>query len=307
MYRSRYFLVAVVLAVAPALAAGVILVTGASASTCNDIAPDNDVEYAGDVDAWCVAIPSPRPTISPTPQTTPSPTASPTPTPSPVAGQFPVAYFAPDFKGPATRTFSQQFISQVAGYIDVTYPAGSSSPSSGSPGGAQAQLAIAAGPVVDATLTYQIRFPAGFQWVKGGKLPGLCGGQCWTGSSNGPGGWTTRYMWRAGGAAEVLLSDATTTGYGTDLGLGRWVFQADGKWHALSQHIHLNTPGLADGYIDVQYNGVTVAHFTGITFRTASATLIDSLMFSTFYGGHDSTWAPTANEHIDFASFHVTH
>jgi hypothetical protein len=56
----------------------------------------------------------------------------------------------------------------------------------------------------------------------------------------------------------------------------------------------------------VQYNGVTVAHFTGITFRTASATLIDSLMFSTFYGGHDSTWAPTANERIDFASFRGT-
>jgi hypothetical protein len=217
-----------------------------------------------------------------------------------------VGYFAPDFAGPATRTFSRQFISQLGTYVEVSYPAGSSAPSSGSPGGAQAKLSIAAGPAVDATLTYQIRFPTGFQWVKGGKLPGLCGGQCWTGSNNGAGGWATRYMWRAGGSGEVLLSDATTTGYGTDLGLGAWTFQADGKWHTLSQHIHLNTPGQADGNIDVRYDGTQVAHLTGITFRTDAATLIDSLMFCTFYGGHDSSWAPTVDEHIDFASFHLT-
>jgi hypothetical protein len=164
---------------------------------------------------------------------------------------------------------------------------------------------MASGALDDATLTYQIRFPAGFQWVKGGKLPGLCGAACWTGSNNGPGGWTTRFMWRAGGAGEVLLSDATTTGYGSDLGLGSWTFQADGNWHTISQHIHLNTPGLADGYIDVNYNGVLVAHLTGITFRTDTTTRIDSLMFSSFFGGHDSTWAPTADQHIDFAGFQL--
>jgi hypothetical protein len=223
-----------------------------------------------------------------------------------VTGQFPVAYFAPDFTGPATRQFSQQFIAPVGTYVEVTYPAGSSAPSSGVPGGAQASLPVAKGKVTDATLTYQIRFPVGFQWVKGGKLPGLCGGTCWTGSNNGPGGWTTRFMWRGGGAGEVLLSDATTTGYGTDLGLGSWSFQADGQWHSISQRIHLNTPGQADGYVDVTYNGAVVAHLTGITFRSDLTTQIDSLMFSTFYGGHDSTWAPTATEHIDFSTFQLT-
>jgi len=189
--------------------------------------------------------------------------------------------------------------------VETCYPAGSSAPSSGVPGGAQAKLPMASGATDDATLTYRIRFPVGFSWVKGGKLPGLCGGQCWTGSSNGPGGWAGRFMWRAGGAGEVLLSDATTTGYGTDLGLGSWSFQADGQWHTLTEHVHMNTPGQADGFIDVTYNGVQVAHFTGITFRTDSSTHIDSLMFSTFFGGHDSTWAPTTAQTIDFAAFSV--
>ncbi|HKV88830.1 MAG TPA: hypothetical protein VJT78_12610 [Candidatus Dormibacteraeota bacterium] len=253
------------------------------------------------------APPAPRSTPKPAPppvKKAPPPPVPPTRTgacPAPAA--FPVAAFAPSFVGPITRTFQQQYITNYGSYVETCYPAGSSAPSSGSAGGAQAHLPLAGGARDDATLTYDIRFPSGFTWVKGGKLPGLCGGLCWTGSNNGPGGWAARFMWRAGGAGEVLLSDATTTGYGTDLGLGSWHFQADGQWHVLTEHVHLNTPGAANGYIDVTYNGVAVAHFAGITFRTASTTRIDSLIFSTFFGGHDSTWAPTTAMRIDFANF----
>ena len=160
----------------------------------------------------------------------------------------------------------------------------------------------------DATLTFQVRFPVGFEWVKGGKLPGLCGGTCWTGSNNGPGGWAGRFMWRAGGEGEVLFNGATTTGYGVDLGrgTGAWYFQADGNWHGVAERVHMNTPGLTDGYIDVIYDGKPVAHFTGIVFRTDYATHADSLMFSTFFGGHDSTWAPSTDQRIDFSSFRLT-
>ena len=312
--RLRFVIAALAIA-APALFAGGIVVPMAIASECTDQATDNDIEYAGDNDVWCTsAVTTPPPSSTPSTQPTAPPTASPTGSPSPisqpppVAGAFPVAYFAPDFTGPATRTFTKQFIVQYGSIVETTYPAGSSAPSSGVPGGAQARLPMAIGPVDNATLTYQLLFPVGTQWVKGGKLPGLCGGQCWTGSNNGPGGWSTRFMWRAGGAGEVLLSDATTTGYGTDLGRGSWTFLADGQWHTLTQTIHLNTPGLPDGTIDVTYNGVHVAQFTGITFRGAGDTNehIDSLMFTTFYGGHDSTWAPTVTQHFDFAAFLVS-
>jgi hypothetical protein len=167
---------------------------------------------------------------------------------------------------------------------------------------------MAVGPRDDVTLTYQILFPVGFEWVKGGKLPGLCGGQCWTGSSNGPGGWAGRFMWRANGEGEVLFNGATTTGYGVDLGrgTGAWSFQADGLWHTVAERVHMNTPGLTDGYIDVIYDGKQVAHFTGIVFRTDTATHADSLMFSTFFGGHDATWAPSTAQRIDFRSFRIT-
>ena len=210
--------------------------------------------------------------------------------------------------GPIARTFSQQYITDFGTYVQTCYPKGSSAPSSGVPGGAQAKLAMAIGAKDDATLTYQVRFPVGFEWVKGGKLPGLCGGQCWTGSSNGPGGWAGRFMWRANGEGEVLFNGATTTGYGVDLGrgTGAWFFQADGLWHTISERVHMNTPGLTDGYIDVIYDGRQVAQFTGIVFRTDTATHADSLMFSTFFGGHDATWAPSTDQHIDYRSFRIT-
>jgi hypothetical protein len=316
MPRIRLRFVVAALAIAsPLLFAAGVVVPVTLASECTDPVLDNDIEYAGDNDTWCTGpVTAPAPAPSPITQPTTTPTVSPTGVPAapvpqappPVAGTFPVAYFAPDFTGPATRQFTKQFITQYGSIVETTYPAGSTAPSSGVPGGAQARLPMAIGPVDNATLTYELLFPVGTQWVKGGKLPGLCGGQCWTGSNNGPGGWATRFMWRAGGAGEVLLSDATTTGYGTDLGRGSWTFLADGRWHTLSQTIHLNTPGLADGTIDVSYNGLQVGHFTGITFRTDANTHIDSLMFCTFYGGHDSTWAPTTDQHFDFAGFHLS-
>jgi hypothetical protein len=47
-----------------------------------------------------------------------------------------------------------------------------------------------------------------------------------------------------------------------------------------------------------------VANFTGITFNTgAEPEPIDSLMFTTFFGGNDSAWAPTTVQHIDFSDF----
>jgi hypothetical protein len=229
------------------------------------------------------------------------------PTSCPV-NDFPTGYFGPAFVGPLSRTFTHsQRITEFSGaggsYVQVCYPAGSTV------SGAQAKLTIAGGPRTTATLTYQVRFPVGFQFVKGGKMPGLCGGQCWTGSNNGPGGWSTRYMWRAGGVAEVLLSDATTTGYGTDLfrNTGDWKWQADGQWHTIAQTVVMNTPGKADGSITVSYDGVQVAQQTGVTFRAAGDTdAIDSMIFTTFFGGHDSSWAPSSNQVIDWRDFTVS-
>ena len=59
------------------------------------------------------------------------------------------------------------------------------------------------------TLEYKVFFPGDFEWVKGGKLPGLYGGR--TRCSGGDPAldcFSTRMMWRAGGAGELYLVKA---------------------------------------------------------------------------------------------------
>jgi hypothetical protein len=93
--------------------------------------------------------------------------------------------------------------------LRVTYPADSASrlaakDDDASDGGFQVYLARSRGPVDEAWLSYRLRFPDGFDFVKGGKLPGLFGGTVTSGRHipDGTNGFSTRYMWRPTGSAR---------------------------------------------------------------------------------------------------------
>jgi hypothetical protein len=217
------------------------------------------------------------------------------------------AFFGSDFAGKSFCHFKHQSTSLSAGVLTVTYPAGSSAPSAGAPyGGAQLCEAFAGGGARDATLSYDVRFPVGFQFVQGGKLPGMYGGvQPFSGGGHNPDGWSMRLMWRANGVAEVYGYISNSTGYGDSWGRGSFSFQADGQWHHLSEHIHLNTPGQSDGSVTLSYDGSAHIRQTGLAITTTD-TPIGGLYFSTFYGGHDSTWSPSDDMHIDFAGFRAS-
>jgi len=197
-------------------------------------------------------------------------------------------------------------------YLHVTYPAGSASQTvtrdTGAPvGGAQLYLEPEAlVPASSLYLRYLVRFSPGFQFVKGGKLPGLFGGTVNNGQHipNGTNGFSTRYMWRSGGDGEVYAYLPTSVTHGTELGKGDWVFST-GVWHSLEQHVVLNHPDQKDGSITVWYDGSQVYTASGLTFRTVSNLQIQGLFFSTFYGGDDPSWAPSRANSADFADFEV--
>ncbi len=96
----------------------------------------------------------------------------------------------------------------VGNALKITFPAGSRNPSNtnGSQGGigfyVQPDSFAAAKTVV---LDYDVFFPAGFNFVQGGKLPGLFGGittSC-SGGNLAADCFSTRYMFRTAGAGEV--------------------------------------------------------------------------------------------------------
>jgi hypothetical protein len=240
---------------------------------------------------------------------------------------------------PAWGEGNIEYINNVKGelfnFLRVHYPQGSANPGSAPQlplGGAQfyEKLVESDGPI---TLTYLIRFPKDFPFdsinssssspYTLGKLPGLYGGTGNTGTHipTGKDGWTTRFMWcdyvestkkKVRGAGEVLLfsydSKDGTYGhdYGTNLGCNQWSFAADGKWHKMQQTITLNTPGSANGHMEVCYDGKVVLKKTGITFRTISSLKINGIIFQTFFGGSGAKYATPVDTHIDFAEFKLS-
>lgn len=195
--------------------------------------------------------------------------------------------------------------------LRVSYPAGSASPSvsrqQGVPlGGGQFYADLNLPAQTTLRLSYAVRFSDNFDFVKGGKLPGLYGG---TGNSggdipDGTDGFSTRLMWRREGAGELYAYLPTSEEYGTSIARGAWTFRP-GVWHRVEQEIVLNQPGQADGRASVWIDGERVIDQTGLQFRLVEELKIDGLFFSTFFGGGDASWSTPRDVYIDFADFSV--
>jgi len=153
--------------------------------------------------------------------------------------------------------------------------------------------------------SYRLRFAKGFDFVKGGKLPGLVGGTSPTGCVSDKNGFSARNMWREGGAAVQYLyfpQKVSTCGddYEYRNGTNPQLF-TPGSWQTIEHHLIMNTPGLHNGVLQAWVDGVQVLDIHNFLFREAGASFgIDELYFSTFFGGGDASWAPQAAQIADF-------
>lgn len=194
--------------------------------------------------------------------------------------------------------------------IQVTFPEGSYSPAADDAprGGAGFHLAFPGRPKVEsACLRYAVWFPAGFEWVKGGKLPGLYGGQPPSGGGDvhGDDGFSVRYMWREDGAGESYAYVVNKPDdFGVSIGRGSWQFPT-GTWTVLEQEIVLNDPSQANGMLRIWVDGQQVIEQGDIVYRTTDDVTIDGLMFSTFFGGGDKSWATPTTQEIRFSDFEI--
>ncbi|KAF9653631.1 hypothetical protein BDM02DRAFT_3086800 [Thelephora ganbajun] len=167
-----------------------------------------------------------------------------------------------------------------------------------------------------ALLTYEVAFDSTFDWVKGGKLPGLRGGPdpnaCDGGSTSDGTCFSTRIMWRKLGDGEAyayiltpnnLCSDQRVRcneDFGISLDRGAFTFQA-GQWNRINLLVQLNSdPHIANGQIQVFYNDVLAITQQNLQFRRTSDLTVGGMFFSTFYGGSDASWAPSNTTHAYF-------
>lgn len=167
-------------------------------------------------------------------------------------------------------------------------------------------------------LSFDVYFSPNFDFVKGGKLPGLWGGitNTCSGGRHSDDCFSTRFMFRANGQGEVYayIPKEQDAGFcdrsdvhcnfesGHSLGRGKWTFKK-GQWQNIAQYVHLNTPGHHDGYIRVFLDGHNVFEINNLNLRNHANLLVDGILFSTFFGGGDSSWATPHSVYSYFRNF----
>lgn len=155
-----------------------------------------------------------------------------------------------------------------------------------------------------AILSYQVYFPPDFDFVRGGKLPGLYGGKGNSGGKipDGTDGFSFRMMWGKGGRGSVYAYLPSSIKYGNGLLVHRFHFQP-GRWHQIRHELLLNDTDQANGNFRMWMDGQFVGEEQGILIRKSAALLINGMFFDVFFGGNDDSWAATANTHISFTNF----
>ncbi|EJF56287.1 hypothetical protein DICSQDRAFT_141339 [Dichomitus squalens LYAD-421 SS1] len=179
----------------------------------------------------------------------------------------------------------------------------------------------------EATFSYDVYFPSDFDFVKGGKLPGLYGGDsddealsC-SGGRRDDGCWSARFMWRTNGAGELYtylppdydenqavcdIPPYSTCNdvYGASVGRGAWTFETGGRT-TIAQRVRLNDAGQSNGELEVFIAGKSVINVGGLVIRDSSAGRIRGLQMQTFFGGSDSSWASPTDQDVYFSDFSV--
>ncbi|GAC95629.1 alginate lyase [Pseudozyma hubeiensis SY62] len=205
--------------------------------------------------------------------------------------------------------------------LSIFYPANSYTPSAQPVGGTQFyaltpfDLTLAS----SITFNYSVFFPAGYNFVMGGKLPGLYGGTEGCGGGNDASDcWSTRMAWRTGGMGELyayLPQDRqnltamlqvppysyVNSDYGISLGRGSFNYTIGG-WTNISQTITLSTnKSHPNGTVDITVNNVRAIYYDQVYWPAS----IKGILFSTFFGGATKDWATPIDQYSYFKDFSV--
>ena len=176
-----------------------------------------------------------------------------------------------------------------------------------------------------ATLEYRFMFDGqgdGFDFQRGGKLPGLAGGTALTGGQPADDGlgFSARFNWiersisspdtnllvyvydMAGEQDHMPLSYAEPTRSRSQPSPDDpddAIVLEDGRWHAIKQQIVMSTPGQANGVLRVWLDDKLALEVTDLEIRSSADVGIDMLYLSTFFGGPDiPEWQAAKDELI---------
>lgn len=171
----------------------------------------------------------------------------------------------------------------------------------------------------DLWCSYEVFFEKNFDFRSGGKLPGFCGGKCYTGGDRPkqPDGWSNRIMWKKDGyLTQYVYSADQKDKYADNI---KWDLKGsmvqkkivEGQWHKIVMHVVLNDVDpqknySKNGIIQTWFDGKPVVEVDTMLFRNDSEQKIDLFYFSTFHGGSSQDYAPRWDSFIRFRRLKIS-
>ncbi|MEZ5449951.1 MAG: hypothetical protein R3E95_15900 [Thiolinea sp.] len=143
--------------------------------------------------------------------------------------------------------------------------------------------------------SYWVKFPENFDFVLGGKLPGVGSAEGGTGGGkpNGRDGWSVRAMWEGHGKLGQYVYHMDQPKHFGDFMPWETPEIERGQWYQVKTFVRLNTPGKRDGIIRTWLNNQQVLYRQDLAFRSVPDVKIERFLFSAFYGGSGPQWAPS--------------
>jgi hypothetical protein len=186
-------------------------------------------------------------------------------------------------------------------------------------------------PTDSITFSYDVFFGDDFDFVRGGKLPGVCLSSSKSGCATG-GDWkadagSIRPMWRADNGKDPFIigyvyfpnkkgpkhaydqqgddyQKATRPGdrTGHDVWIKERPLSLDRGWNSLKVFVKLNTPGKKDGILEMTVNGVT-RRVEDVMYRDSAEVKLNKARIVSFFGGGSNDWNSPKDTTISFKNF----
>ncbi len=114
---------------------------------------------------------------------------------------------------------------------------------------------------------------------------------------------TTAAAYAVQGPGFKRTFEATgTAGDGLWCSVGGGLQLLAGEWNNVTLVVAMNTLGVADGVVALTINGETRV-VGDVAFRTQASVQVNAVLFATFFGGNDVTWALTQPSYSLFKDF----
>lgn len=191
-------------------------------------------------------------------------------------------------------------------------------------------------PTEHVVFEYEVFFPETFDFVKGGKLPGVgigSGDSAATGGDWEPDAGSVRIMWKEHGQGigyvylpthiarnkkrdgtinvqNEAFKEAATGSLGKRTGIDLFFKKCTGlqfkkgTWNMIRLEVKLNSVDKADGMLEITVNGVK-RRVDGIVFRHNDDVKLNFALCQVFFGGSTLDWSAKKKETIGFRDFRV--